>query len=234
MKTCTHVIWQNKYREMIVIDKGQTHTSRVTFCIATEPFALVPTLLHGFGTLKTQHLKALVCNATNFISKRTRESKGIFSWKLQYKNLVSNYKGLQTYVTFIPMQLHLMTHAAITRTSMQPTASKRSLDNPPSDVIREISLQAGIAFLVLLVTLRCLQHVHLCVVVVRMPQDGSKGNILLWQTVKWLVKFVIIGQTIVVNGKITLKSRIAAPFTCMSCKKRLHARLDIVVSVEDS
>ena len=41
------------------------------------------------------------------------------------------------------------------------------------------------------------------------PRTGSKGNILPWQTVKWLVKFAIIGQTIVVDGKTTLKSRTA-------------------------
>ena len=67
---------------------------------------------------------------------------------------------------------------------MQPTASHLSLDRTHSDVIREISPLAGIALLVLLVTQRCPLHVHLCVVVVRMPQDGSKENILLWQTVK--------------------------------------------------
>ena len=123
-----------------------------------------------------------------------------------------------------------MIRAATTRPSIQQTGSKVSLDKTQSNVIREISLLAGIALLVLLVTHRCPLHVHLCVVVVRMPQDGSKDNILLWQTVKWLVKFVIIGQTIVVAGKTTLKSRIAAPFTCMSCKKPLHARFDTVVS----
>ena len=77
-----------------------------------------------------------------------------------------------------------MTHAATSTASMQLTDSKLSLDKAKSDVIREISLLAGIALLVLLVTLRCLQHVHPCVVVVRTPQDGSKDNILLWQTVK--------------------------------------------------
>ena len=41
--------------------------------------------------------------------------------------------------TFIPIQLHLMTHAATTRPSIQPTASKRSLIKAKSDVIREIS-----------------------------------------------------------------------------------------------
>jgi len=77
-----------------------------------------------------------------------------------------------------------MTHAAITRASMQPTASKLSLDKAQSDVIREISPLAGIVLLVLLVTQRCPLHAHLCVVVVRMPQDGSVDSILLWQTVK--------------------------------------------------
>ena len=77
-----------------------------------------------------------------------------------------------------------MTHVAITRASMKPTASKRSLDKTHFDVIREISPLAGIALLVLQVTHRCPLRVHLCVVVVRMPQDGSKENILLWQTVK--------------------------------------------------
>ena len=67
---------------------------------------------------------------------------------------------------------------------MQHTDSNLSLDKTKSDVIREISLLAGIALLVLLVTYRCPLHVHLCVVVVRMPQDGSKDNILLWQTAK--------------------------------------------------
>ena len=67
---------------------------------------------------------------------------------------------------------------------MQPTASNLSLDKSQSDVIKEISLLAGIASLVLLVTQRCPLHVHLCVVVVRMLQEGSKENILLWQTVK--------------------------------------------------
>ena len=129
-------------------------------------------------------------------------------------------------------QLHLITPAATTRTSVQQTGSKASLNKAKSDVIREISLLAGIALLVLLVTQRYPLHVHLCVVVVRMPQDGSKDNILLWQTVKWLVKFVTIGQAIVVDGKTTLKSRTAAPFTCMSCKKRLYARFDTVVSMK--
>ena len=77
-----------------------------------------------------------------------------------------------------------MTHAATSTASMQLTDSKLSLDKAKSDVIREISLLAGIALLVLLVTLRCLQHVHPGVVVVRMPQDGLKENILLRQTVK--------------------------------------------------
>ena len=88
---------------------------------------------------------------------------------------------------------------------MQPTASNLLLNDAQSDVIREISPLAGIALLVLLVTHRCPLHVHLCDVVVLMPQDGSKDNILLWQTVKSLVKFVTIGQTIVVDGKTTLK-----------------------------
>ena len=82
------------------------------------------------------------------------------------------------------MQLHLVTHAATTIALMQQTASNLSLDRTHSDVIREISPLAGIALLVLLVTQRCPQHAHLCVVVVRMPQDGSKDNILLLQTVK--------------------------------------------------
>ena len=81
-------------------------------------------------------------------------------------------------------QLHLMTHAAATGASVQPTASNLSLVKTQSDVIREMSPLVGIALLVLLVTQRCPLHVHLCVVVVRMPQDGSKDNILLWQTVK--------------------------------------------------
>ena len=67
---------------------------------------------------------------------------------------------------------------------MQPTASSLSLGKATSDVIKKISLLAGIALLVLLVTQRCPPHAHLCVVVVRVPQDGSKDNILLWQTVK--------------------------------------------------
>ena len=67
---------------------------------------------------------------------------------------------------------------------MQPTASHLSLDRTHSDVIREISPLAGIALLVLLVTQICPLHAHLCVVVARMPQDGSKDNILLLQTVK--------------------------------------------------
>ena len=77
-----------------------------------------------------------------------------------------------------------MTHAAPTRASMQPTASSLSLGKTKSDVIKKISLLAGIALLVLLVTQRCPLHAHPCVVVVRVPQDGSKDNILLWQTVK--------------------------------------------------
>jgi len=77
-----------------------------------------------------------------------------------------------------------MTHAAATRASMQPTASNLSLDKAQSDVIREISPLDGIALLVLLVTQRYPLHAHLCVVVVRTPQDGSKDNILLWRTVK--------------------------------------------------
>ena len=82
------------------------------------------------------------------------------------------------------LQLQLLTHAAATGASMQPTASSLSLDKTQSDVIREISPLAGIALLVLLVTKRCPLHVHLCVVVVRMPQEGSKENILQLQTVK--------------------------------------------------
>ena len=73
-----------------------------------------------------------------------------------------------------------MTHAATTRASMQPTASTLLLDKAKSDVIKEISPLAGIALLVWQVTHRCPQHVHLCVVVARMPQDESKRNILLW------------------------------------------------------
>ena len=87
-------------------------------------------------------------------------------------------------IFFFFKQLHLTTHAATTKALMQPTASNLSLDKAQSDVIEEIGALAGIALLVLLVTQRCPLHVHLCVVVVRMPQDGSKDNILLWQTVK--------------------------------------------------
>ena len=86
--------------------------------------------------------------------------------------------------TFIPIQLHLMTHAATTRPSMQPTASKLSRNKAKFDVIREISPLAGIALLVLLVAQRCPLHAHLFVVVVPMPLDGSKDNIPLWQTGK--------------------------------------------------
>ena len=86
--------------------------------------------------------------------------------------------------TFIPMQLHLMTHAATTRPSMQPTASKLSRNKAKFDVIREISPLAGIALLVLLVAQRCPLHAHLFVVVVPMPLDGSRDNIPQWQTGK--------------------------------------------------
>ena len=74
-----------------------------------------------------------------------------------------------------------MIHAATTRASMQRTASILSLDKAQSDAIRGISPLAGIVLLVLLVTQnrRCPLHAHLCVVVVRMPQDGLKDNILL-------------------------------------------------------
>ena len=125
-----------------------------------------------------------------------------------------------------------MNHVASTKASIQQTASSLSPDKTQSDVIRTISHLAGIALLVLLVINRCSLYAHLCVVVVRMPQDGSKDNIPLWQTVKWLVKFAIIGQTIVVGGKTTLKSRTAVLFTCMSCKKRLHVHFGTVVSVD--
>ena len=125
-----------------------------------------------------------------------------------------------------------MTRAAATKTLMQATASKLSLVKAKFGVIREISPLVGIALLVFLITHRCPLHVHLCVVAVHMPQDGSKDSILPWQTVKWLVKFVTIGQAIVVDGETTLKSRTAAPFTCMSWEKRLYARLDIVVSID--
>jgi len=67
---------------------------------------------------------------------------------------------------------------------MQSTVLSLSRVKAQSDVIREISPLDGIALLVLLVTQRCPLHAHLCVVVVLMPQDGSKDNILLWQTVK--------------------------------------------------
>ena len=67
---------------------------------------------------------------------------------------------------------------------MQPTASNLSLDKTQFVVITKISLLAGIAFLVLLVIQKCPLHAHPCVVVVRMPQDGSRDNILLWQTAK--------------------------------------------------
>ena len=150
--------------------------------------------------------------------------------KMQCRILRSESVTLLWHVLF--QQLHLMTRAVTTRTSMQPTASNLSLDKNLSNVIREISPLDGIALLVLLVTHRYPLHVHLCVVVVHMPQDGSKDSILPWQTVKWLVKFVTIGQAIVADGEITLKSRTAAPFTCMSCKKLLYARLDIVVSID--
>ena len=73
-------------------------------------------------------------------------------------------------------QLHPKTHAATTGPSMQPTASKLSRNKTKFDVIKEISPLAGIALLVLLVTHRCPIHVHLCVVVVPTPQDGSKGQ----------------------------------------------------------
>ena len=85
---------------------------------------------------------------------------------------------------FFLLQLQPMTHAATTGTSMQPTASSLSLDKTQFDVIREISPLAGIALLVLLVTQRCPLHADLCVVVARMPQDGSKDSILLLETVK--------------------------------------------------
>ena len=127
-----------------------------------------------------------------------------------------------------------MTHAATTRASMQQTVLSLSRVKAQSDVIREISPLDGIVSLVLLVAQRCPLHAHLYVVVILMPQDGSKDNILLWQTVKSLVKSVITGQTIVVDGKTTLKSRTAAPFTCMSCKNRLYARFDTVVSIKAS
>ena len=67
---------------------------------------------------------------------------------------------------------------------MQSTVLSLSRVKAQSDVIREISPLDGIALLVLLVTHRCPLHAHLCVVVERMPRDGSKDNILLWQTVK--------------------------------------------------
>ena len=146
-----------------------------------------------------------------------------------YWNLNLTWKWVRWHLLF--QQLHLMTRAATTKALKQPTASKLSLDKAKSDVIREISPRTGIALPVLLVTHRYPLHVHLCVVVVHMPQDGSKDSILPWQTVKWLVKFVTIGQAIVVDGETTLKSRTAAPFTFISCKKRLYARLDIVVSI---
>ena len=88
------------------------------------------------------------------------------------------------FADYFLQQLHLMTHAAITKPSMQQIVLSLSLVKAQSDVIREILSLAGIALLVLLVIQRCPLHVHLCVVVVRMPQDGSKDNILLWQTVK--------------------------------------------------
>ena len=125
-----------------------------------------------------------------------------------------------------------MTHAAATRTSMQPTALSLSLVKAQSDAIREISPLAGIALLVLLVTQWCPLNAQVCVAVVRMPRDGSEDSILLSQTVKWLVKFVTIGQTTAVGGKTTLKSKTVERFMFMSCKKRLRARFDTVVSVD--
>ena len=58
--------------------------------------------------------------------------------------------------------------------------------------------------------------------------------ILLSQTVKCLVEFVIIGQTPAVDGATTLKSRTVELSTCMSCKKRLSVTFDTVVSVDIS
>ena len=106
------MIWQNINRKMIVIEKGQSHTSHITFLIATEALALVGTLLQGFGTLKAKHLKALVYNATKFsttatlllssiISTETRASRVKFflriASKIQRENFVS--KGDELYVT---------------------------------------------------------------------------------------------------------------------------------------
>ena len=185
--------------------------------------------------LQTEPDKSLLFSIVSFQPFLSDDKDDFFLWnmlnnKMQCRILRSESVTLLWHILF--QQLHLMTRAVTTRPSMQPTASNLSLDKNQSDVIREISPLVGIASMVLLVTYRCPLHVHLCVVVVPMPQDGSKDNILLLQMVKWLVKFVIIGQTIAVGGKTTLKSRTAAPFTCMSCKKRLYARLDIVVSID--
>ena len=148
--------------------------------------------------------------------------------------IICSVKVTNWYILF--QQLHqthpLTTHVANTRASMQQIVLSLSLVKAKSDVIREISPLVGIATLVLPVTQRCPLHVHLWVVVVRMPRDGSKDNILLWQMVKWLVKFAIIGRRTVVDGKTTLKWRTAAPFTCMNCKRRLCAHFDIVVSIK--
>ena len=81
-------------------------------------------------------------------------------------------------------QLQLMAHAVTTRALMQPAALSLSLVKAQSDAIRQISTLAGIVLLVLLVTQRCPLNVQVCVVVVRMPQDGSEDIILLSQMVK--------------------------------------------------
>ena len=100
--------------------------------------------------------------------------------------IICTVKVTNWYILF--QQLHLThpltTHVANTRASMQQIVLSLSLVKAKSDVIREISPLVGIASLVLLVTQRCPLHVHLCVVVVRMPLDGSKDKILLWQMVK--------------------------------------------------
>ena len=103
--------------------------------------------------------------------------------KLQCQNLVSEgVLTLHSLMLFQQLQL-IRTHAATTSSSVQPTASSLSLVKAQSDAIREISLLAGIALLVVMVTQRCPLIVQMCVVVVRMPQDGSEAGILLRQTV---------------------------------------------------
>ena len=85
-------------------------------------------------------------------------------------------------INFTLVSLQQLTDANNTRFLALLTVLWQTVIKVRYDVTREISLQAGIASKVRLVT-RCQLHVSQCVAVVPMLQDGSMDHILLWRKV---------------------------------------------------